>query len=299
MVDTFIAKIPAREFQGITSWINSGPISIKDLKGKVVLLEFWTYTCINCLRTLSHVKGWHEKYSKDGLVVIGVHSPEFEFEKSVANVKKAVERLGIRYPVAVDSDMSSYDAYDAQCWPARFMIDKEGFLCYVQFGEGNYSQTETEIQTQLGVSKKMEKEEYSGYMFDQSPEEYAGFAKNSGIGSGLACDKDGCNVYIDPGPHERDVIYPHGRWVQEKDYLELKKAPGKVSYRFNAREANVVLVPLGNPVKADVFINEKKIGEVTVDSPRMYTVFRDKDYAIRELALIFNGPVRVYAFTFG
>jgi hypothetical protein len=149
------------------------------------------------------------------------------------------------------------------------------------------------------VKAKVEKEEFPAYMFDQSPETYAGFGKSFGLGSGLVCDRDGCNVYIDPGSHAMNTLYPHGRWVQEKEYLELERPPGRLSYRFNAREVNIVMATAGKPVDAEVYIDEKSVGGLRVDAPRMYTVFKDKKYGERELALIFNGKVRIYAFTFG
>jgi len=294
----FDVKVKAAELRGIKGWINSKPLSLEELKGKVVLVDFWTYTCINCLRSLPYLKRWHEKYAKKGLVIIGVHSPEFTFEKDVENVKKAVKELGIEYPVALDSDMKTWHAYDNHYWPAKFIIDREGFVQFVHFGEGNYAQTEMVLQILLGTKMKPEKEEHLSYMFDQSRETYTGFTRNFGLGSGLACDDKGCNIYIDPGDHASNIIYPHGQWTQESEYLELKKTPGKLSYRFNAREVNMIMEPLGK-AKADIFINEKKTRTIEIDAPGMYTIFTDKKYGERELSVIFHGKVRVYAYTFG
>lgn len=294
----FEPSIEAPDFAGIKAWINSKPLKIEDLRGKVVLVDFWSYTCINCQRTLPYLKKWHEKYAKDGLVIIGVHSPEFGFEKDVENVKKAVKELGIEYAVAVDSDMKTWDEYSNRYWPAKYLVNKDGYVAYLQFGEGAYGQTEAAIQGQLGIKKALGKEEYPDYLFDQSPETYTGFLKNLGLGSGLACDKDGCNVYIDSGDHEMDVIYPHGQWSQEKDYLELKKSPGILFYRFNAREVNMVVEPL-EKAEAEIFVDGKKADKIRMDEPRMYNVFKDKKYGDRELSVTFNGKVRVYVYTFG
>lgn len=292
-------EVKAPEFEGIVEWINSEPLSMGGLKGKIVLIDFWTYTCVNCLRTVPYLKKWHEKYSKKGLVIIGVHTPEFDFEKDSSNVRKAVVELGIEYQIAIDSDRKTWTAFNNQCWPAKFLIDRDGIIKFVHFGEGDYNQTEKRIQALLGIKNKLEHEEPLTYVFDQSPECYAGYEKNSGLGSGMACDKDGCNVYIDPEQHEIGVIYPHGQWNQEKEYLELLKAPGKIAYRLNAREANIVIEPVGSSSEADIYIDGKKTGKLKISSSKMYNILKDKRYNERELEIVFNGKVRVFAFTFG
>ncbi len=192
-------KWRAPDFTGLTGWANSKPILMKDLRGKVVLVDFWTYTCINCLRTLPYLKRWHAKYSKNGLVIVGVHSPEFDFERDPKKVEGAVKRLGLKYPVAVDSDMETWKAFSNQYWPAKYLIDKDGYVVYTHFGEGGYEQTEREIQEALGIEEPLVNEIPKTYIFDQSPETYAGFSRNMGLGSGMVCDKDNCNVYIDQG----------------------------------------------------------------------------------------------------
>ena len=299
MEDLPWARVRAPDFDGIKAWINSKPLKMEELRGKVVLVDFWTYSCINCIRTLPYLKRWHEKYADKGLVVIGVHSPEFQFEGEKANVADAVKKFGIEYPVALDSDMRVWAAYDNHYWPAKFLVDREGYIAFAHFGEGDYTLTEKAIQDALGVKAKFENEEFPGYVFDQSTETYAGYGKSMGLGSGLACDKNGCNVYIDPGEHEPNIIYPHGEWVQEEEYLELKKTPGQISYRFNAREVNVVMGPVEKSASAQVFIDGKKAGKLTIDAPRMYTAYQDKKYAEKEISVVFEGKVRVYAFTFG
>lgn len=299
IMDRAVGKMRAPEFQGIRAWINTKPLTMRALKGKVVLVDFWTYTCINCIRTLPYLKKWHEKYAKKGLVIIGVHSPEFDFEKDVDNVSAAVKAAGIEYPVAVDSDMGTWNAYSNRYWPAKYLIDKQGYVAYIHFGEGGYEQTEKAIQSRLGTRAKAEKAAQQAYKFGQSPETYAGFTKNYGLGSGMACDDKGCNAYIDPGEHTLNTIYPHGRWEQEGEYLELEEAPGKLAYRFNAREVNMVMEPVGAVAKAEVFIDGKKKATLKIDGPRMYTVFKDKKYGEHELDVVFQDPVRVYAYTFG
>lgn len=144
------AQAPAApEFTGIQTWLNSDPLTLKSLRGKVVLVDFWTYTCINCIRTLPHVTSWHRKYKDQGLVVVGVHTPEFAFERSTENVRKAIGRFGIQYPVAQDNGYATWEAYRNQYWPAVYLIDKQGRIVYRHFGEGRYRETEAEIQRLL------------------------------------------------------------------------------------------------------------------------------------------------------
>lgn len=143
------AAATAPEFTGIEKWLNSEPLTLQSLRGKVVLVDFWTYTCINCIRTLPYVTSWYQKYKDQGLVVVGVHTPEFPFERSTTNVTKALDRLGIKYPVAQDNDYATWDAYRNQYWPAAYLIDKQGNIVYRHFGEGQYKETEAEIQRLL------------------------------------------------------------------------------------------------------------------------------------------------------
>ena len=141
---------PAPDFAGIDGWLNSTPLTMQELRGKVVLIDFWTYSCINCLRTLPHVEAWYRMYRKDGLVVVGVHTPEFAFEHVPSNVRAAVKRLGVRYPVALDNDYGTWNAYGNQYWPAKYLIDRNGHIRYAHFGEGNYDVTEENIRSLLG-----------------------------------------------------------------------------------------------------------------------------------------------------
>lgn len=140
---------PAPEFTGINNWLNSAPLTMKDLKGKVVLVDFWTYSCINCLRTLPHVTKWHNKYKDQGLVVVGVHTPEFAFERSTSNVQTAARRFGVSYPIAQDNQYATWNAYRNQYWPASYLIDRNGRIQHQHFGEGGYEEMEAAIRTLL------------------------------------------------------------------------------------------------------------------------------------------------------
>ncbi|HEV3427677.1 MAG TPA: thioredoxin family protein [Paraburkholderia sp.] len=145
---------PAPDFTGINTWINSPPLDLKQLRGKVVLVEFWTFDCINCAHTVPYVKEWYSRYRDKGLVVVGVHTPELPFERNTDNLKKAVARFGIEYPVAQDNSYATWNAYNNQYWPAQYLIDKNGKLVYSHFGEGDYDQTEQTIRGLLGVDGK-------------------------------------------------------------------------------------------------------------------------------------------------
>lgn len=150
----FPIKVKAPDLVGVENWINSAPInSLEDLKGKVVLIDFWTYSCINCIRTLDHIQGLHEDYADDGLVVIGVHAPEFQYERIAQNVKDAVIKYGLTYPVVQDNDFKTWKAYKNRYWPAQYLIDKDGFVRYFHFGEGQYKETEEAIVTLLNLPK--------------------------------------------------------------------------------------------------------------------------------------------------
>jgi thiol-disulfide isomerase/thioredoxin len=140
---------PAPEFTGIEKWLNSEPLTMQSLRGKVVLVDFWTYTCINCINTLPYVKNWHQTYKDKGLVVVGVHTPEYPFERLTPNVSEAIKRFGIEYPVAQDNGYATWDAYQNNYWPAVYLIDKQGNIAYKHFGEGRYKETEAEIQKLL------------------------------------------------------------------------------------------------------------------------------------------------------
>jgi len=139
----------APEFTGIDNWLNSAPLNMQQLRGKVVLVDFWTYTCVNCINTLSHVESWHQKYKDQGLVVVGVHTPEYPFERETKNVKAAIAQYGLHYPVAQDNRYATWNAYGNQYWPAFYLIDKKGRIVYSHYGEGDYAQTEAAIRQQL------------------------------------------------------------------------------------------------------------------------------------------------------
>lgn len=290
-------KLKSPQMKGIKGWLNSRPLSMEELRGKTVLVYFWTYSCQNSLRTIPAINRWHRRYSRKGLVVIGVHSPEFDFEKEPKNVERMVKELGICHLVALDSDRRTWDSFDNEYYPAQYLVNSDGYIAEVHFGEADMGDMEKAIQKELGVKGKLVDEPLHSYMFDQSVDTYCGFERNQGLGSGLIDVRNQGSKYVDPGQHERDVIYPEGSWSQEKECLELLKPPGAISYRFYAREVYVVMGPARKSAKAEVHVDGKKKG-IKVDFPKSYAIFKSKRYADRELRMVFRGKVKIYAFSF-
>ncbi len=299
---------------GIASWVNSEPLTNESLRGKVVLIDFWTYSCINCIRTLPHLKEWDAKYRDKGLVIIGVHSPEFDFERDPKNVAQAVKRFGITYPVALDSQMKTWNAFKNNYWPAHYLIDRNGQVVYTHFGEGEYDVTERNIQTLLGAGGKIETKAEAVSTRDQSPETYLGTTRATNFGS-----PEGF-----PGPLSgdmRDFTFPtklkpnnwalSGRWDATPEFVRLNQPGGALRYAFRAGKVFLVMGPAtdGKPVKVDVLLDGKPAGAnaghdgatIAVDSERLYELLDFHGEAasgILELRPQTPG-VQIYAFTFG
>ncbi|MGO4550727.1 cytochrome c biogenesis protein DipZ [Lysobacter sp. 2RAF19] len=317
--------LPALE--GATAWLNSAPLTAASLRGKVVLIDFWTYSCINCLRTLPHVRAWADKYRDAGLVVIGVHAPEFAFERDLGNVRKAVKDLGITYPVAVDNGYAIWRGFDNQYWPAHYFIDAQGRVRAHHFGEGEYAQSEQIIRTLLSEAGKRALPEMvaqraptKGVEADadlaqlKSPETYIGYARAENFVSVGGVEKDRVKRY-DATP---DVSLNHwalkGEWNVGEEDARLASPNGDIVYRFHARDLHLVLAPgnQGKPVRFQVRIDGKPpggdhgddidaSGAGVVDGHRLYQLVRQRT-TVREhtFEIRFLDPgVRAYAFTFG
>ena len=316
------------EFEGAVSWLNSEPLSIETLRGKVVLIDFWTYSCINCLRTLPYLKAWHEKYKDSGLVIIGVHTPEFAFEKSADNVKKAVSDLGVIYPVAIDSNYKIWNAFKNQYWPAHYFVDRLGRIRHHHFGEGEYETSEDMIRKLLsengaatlaakeGVSEPLGRIahglEASGSSDVQSPETYIGYARAENFVGSREFIKDQAADYKSPSRLSLNQWSLMGKWIVENERALSKSTNGKVSYRFKARDLHLVLGGDDIPfrVKIDGHAPEKNHGVDTDESGqgkigghRLYQLIRQqeeepKDEHTFEIEFLKPGA-EVYAFTFG
>jgi cytochrome c biogenesis protein CcdA/thiol-disulfide isomerase/thioredoxin len=314
----------APSFAGAVQWLNSPPLTNEALKGKVVLVDFWTYSCINCLRAIPYVRAWAEKYKDQGLVVIGVHAPEFAFEKNIDNVKKAVADLKLTYPIAIDNDYAIWRAFDNQYWPAHYFIDSQGRIRHHHFGEGDYDGSERVIQQLLAeagksASAELVKVNASGAeaaadMKDvQSPETYVGYdrAENFASPGGSVADKP--HTYAAPTPRLNEWGLT-GDWTVGGERALLNDKDGGIVYRFHARDLHLVLGPGedGKPVRFRVTIDGAAPGDShgadtdpdgqgTVTGQRLYQLVRQTGaVADHTFEIKFLDPgVQAYAFTFG
>ena len=311
---------------GAIQWLNSPPLMPTSLRGKVVLIDFWTYTCINWLRTVPYVRAWAEKYKDQGLVVIGVHSPEFEFEKSIENVRRAATAMRIDYPIAIDSDHAVWRAFSNQYWPALYFVDAKGNIRHHQFGEGEYEQSEQVLQQLLaeaGTTRSGRElvsvdgrgaEAAADWSNLKSPENYLGFERTQNFASpgGAALDKR--PVYAAPGRLRLNHWALSGDWTIEKQATVLNQANGKIAYRFHARDLHLVMGPAarGGSIRFRVLIDGQPPGDahgVDVDTEgkgkvteqRLYQLIRQsKPIADRLFEIEFlDSGVEVFAFTFG
>ena len=307
-------------------WLNSPPLTPEALRGKVVLVNFWTYTCINWRRQLPFVRAWAEKYKDQGLVVIGVHAPEFEFEKNVANIRWALKDMGIDYPVAVDNSHIIWRAFRNQAWPALFFIDAQGRLRHHTFGEGSYEQSEMVIQALLreagasGVSREPVKVDARGHDAAadwrnlRSPENYVGFERTENFASPGGLLRDMPRTYQRPAKLSLNEWGLSGDWTVRKDAAAPSKTGGSIMYRFHARDLHLVMGPAtpgtsvkfrvsidGQPPGAARGVDVDEQGHGTVTEQRMYTLIRQPSpIADRQFEIEFLGPgVEVFAFTFG
>jgi cytochrome c biogenesis protein CcdA/thiol-disulfide isomerase/thioredoxin len=314
------------ELTGATLWLNSPPLTREELRGKVVLVDFWTYSCINCLRALPYVKAWAEKYKTHGLVVIGVHAPEFAFEKDPANVRRAVSDLGVNYPVALDNSLTIWQAFNNQYWPAHYFIDVEGRIRHHHFGEGEYERSEAVIQQLLREGGRTNvpggtvdpRAEGAQAIAAPTPktshETYLGYGRGQNFASGTARTDESARYQITaplrPGQWGLD-----GQWTIGKEMSRLDTAGGKISFRFHARDVHLVLAPSkdggGKPVRFKVTLDGQPPGEGhgmdvaadgsgTVTGDRLYQLIRLKNPAEHTFTIEFADPgVQAFAFTFG
>ncbi len=324
------SKYPkAPDFAGIEKWINSEPLKIEQLRGKVVLVDFWTYTCINCIRTLPYLKEWDKKYRDKGLVIVGVHSPEFDFEKKYENVLKAVNDYQLKYAVAQDNNFATWSVYQNRYWPHKYLIDIDGYVRYDHIGEGNYDETEKMIQTllkermeiinekngiNLNVSKPKEAVDVDAYGVG-TPEIYFGYQFTRGnLGNVQSQKPDEIADYKLPNKAAANYVYLGGKWKNNADNMELMSDEGSIMLIFNAKSVNIVA---GSDTSSDAYLNfdsdaenEKNKGSdvllgqnqsiAKIKEFKLYNLGNAERYGTHIINIDAVGKgFKVYTFTFG
>jgi thiol-disulfide isomerase/thioredoxin len=298
-------SLPTEGFAGATAWLNSEALSPAELRGRVVLVDFWTFTCINWLRTEPYVRAWSRAYRDDGLVVVGVHTPEFSFEHELERVRQQVHGRAIDYPIACDNDYAIWRAFDNNYWPALYLADRDGVIRDHHFGEGRYEQSERTIQQLLGIERNLVSVEGLGAEAEadwdnlRSPETYLGYARAERLGSPKSLQLN-----------EWGLV---GEWTTGEEKVVLDEAGGGIAYRFHARDAHLVLSRrTGEPIPFRVLIDGNapgrshgadvdEQGNGVLDDGRLYQLVRQHD-AVREhtLEITFLEPgAEAYVFTFG
>ena len=311
---------------GATAWLNSPPLSAADLRGKVVLIDFWTYTCINWLRTLPYVRAWADKYRDHGVVVIGVHTPEFPFEHDLENVRQAARDMKVSYPIAIDNDYAIWYAFDNHYWPALYLVDAQGHIRYHYFGEGAYEQSEMMMQHLLaeagigGIDDELVSVDAQGaeaaadWDSLRSPENYVGYERTENFESPGGAVLDRRHLYAAPARFSLNQWALSGEWTVGRGATVLHAANGRIAYRFHARDLHLVMGPAarGTSVRFRVFIDGQAPGAAhgsdvdeqgngTVTDQRLYQLIRQSGHiADRQFEIEFlDAGVEAFVFTFG
>jgi cytochrome c biogenesis protein CcdA/thiol-disulfide isomerase/thioredoxin len=300
----------APEFAGIAHWLNSDPLTMSQLRGKVVLIDFWTYSCINCVRTLPYVNKWYDTYHDKGFVVVGVHSPEFEFEKDTGNVADAIKRFHIHYPVAQDNNLATWQAYSNIYWPAHYLIDQNGIVRQVHFGEGGYLETENAIRSLIGLAPLAGKEVIAAKR-EITPETYLGYKRAAGYASEVNIRKDQIVNYSYSAPLPNNQIGLKGLWEIKEENIVSKNDASRLELNFIATRVYLVLgghstKPIrlllnGKPLPKEYYTKDMdKEGNIVVKEARMYDLIDLKGHYGRHLlTLEIPEGIEAFAFTFG
>ena len=307
---------------GISGYINTSPEDLRAaMKDKVVLYDFWTYTCINCIRTFPYLKAWNEKYADKGLLVVGVHSPEFEFEKDINNVKMAVKKYDLTYPVVLDNDHRTWDAFSNRYWPAEYLTDSLGHIRHTHFGEGAYDETEKIIQQlleersqHLGLSvtaaQPLVNFEEHEFTMSQTPELYFGY--NFALGRNYLGNSEGFKpeqtiTYSLPTELKRDFYYLEGQWQNLDDRMKLISENGKIVLPYFAKDVHIVganeaelqILLDGNPIAPNDAGTDVQDGVVHVSENRLYNIVSSSEANSHTLTIIAKPGFEIYTFTFG
>jgi thiol-disulfide isomerase/thioredoxin len=275
---------PAPDFAGIAHWLNSGPLTMASLRGKVLLVDFWTYSCINCVRTLPHLTAWYDRYKDEGLVIVGVHTPEFAFERQTANVARAIKQFGINYPVAQDNDYQTWKNYQNHYWPAEYLIDAKGAIRHVHFGEGSYDKTEEAIRALLKENGHAVK---GGLSVVHGRAAHRGITPETYLGTARA-------------PRENPPFAFEGQW-QRSPQRATAGANAVLTLNFKADKVFLVAGPAHAGDRIKVFMDGKPANDIILDTERLYNVV-DLHGKVESHILRLEFPnqgTAVYAFTFG
>ena len=327
-------KIAAPDLPENQKWLNSKPLTMQGLRGKVVLVDFWEYTCVNCIRTFPYLKSWHQKYKDKGLVILGVHTPEFAFAKVEGNVTEAIKRFGLDYPHISDANYDVWRAYGNRYWPAKYLIDAQGFVRYFQFGEGSYGNTEAKIQQLLKeANPKVElpaltepvrgADKPGAVCYPVTPEVYLGYERgghNGTLGNREGYHPENVVNFKDPGQREDGIVYMFGPWKNAREALISTRANnGKRDYlalKYHAIEVNTVLKSEtgeaitilveqdGRPVSKadkgdDIQYDELGRSYILLDKPKMYSLLKNNKFGQHILKLYPQDPgMGIYSFTF-
>jgi thiol-disulfide isomerase/thioredoxin len=321
--------VHAPEFPPGATWLQGGPLTMASLRGRPVLIDFWDYTCINCIRTLPYLNEWHRRYSSLGLNVIGVHAPEFSFAREQGNVERAVREHGITYPVVLDNDYAIWQSYANRYWPAKYLVDGEGYLRGYHHGEGAYREIEEALQGLLresfpqillpGLMDPVRDEDKSGAVcYRVTPELYLGYARGN-YGNTKDLQPDKAATYADPGKHMDGTLYLQGDWLLANEYLARPagaQGESTLVVPYMSKDVNLVIHPPtyggaatlavaqdGKPLAAEDAAADTSAGGstsiVTVDTPRLYRIVSNRDIDRHELTLTTKSDgVAMYAFTF-
>jgi thiol-disulfide isomerase/thioredoxin len=309
-------------------WVNSEPLTMEALRGKAVLIDFWDYTCVNCIRTLPYVTEWHSRYKDKGLVVAGVHAPEFSFARELDGVKRAIEEFGIGYPVVMDNGYAIWQAYANRYWPARYLVDKDGYIRFYHFGEGAYQETESAIQALLREldpnaefpppMQPVRREDAPGAVcYRVTPEIYLGYQRGR-IGNPAGYRPKETASYRDPGLHAEGFFYLNGEWRADEECVMKpwgSSGESRITIRYTAKEVNLVMNQLlgrsgrayltldGAPLPREHAGEDARFRDgrayIEVEAPRMYRLVNSPDIGNHELEITTTDPgAAAYAFTF-
>lgn len=310
----------ARQEEGVRApeiaagkWINSEPLTLEQLRGKVVLVDFWTYSCINCIRTLPYLESWHEKYFDKGLVIIGVHTPEFEFEKDYTNVKAAVERYGIKYAVVQDNDYATWNAYGNKYWPRKYLIDKSGAIRYDHIGEGGYDETERKIAELLSekINTSANPSLNASSFEIGTPELYLGykFAREP-LGNEEGFSPESVMYYNRTAITKANAVYLSGKWLNKDDRI-ISVENSSLFLVYKAKDVNVVA---GGDASVEILLDNKPLPQsalgkdaniengkslARINGERLYNIASTTGYSLRLLEIRAEPGFELYTFTFG